>query len=97
MVLAVLGAVAMAGAAPRNPAAQPDADFLEFLGSWHAEDDRWVDPFQVGEPPGTKDGERNQDVRSGDNRDRENLWPNPRNESNQQGSASTLPRRDVNP
>ena len=31
--------------------------FLEFLGSWHTGNDRWVDPFYVGEVPALETGE----------------------------------------
>jgi len=38
-------------AAPRDAASPPDTDFLEFLGSWHTGDDKWIDPFQVDDSP----------------------------------------------
>jgi hypothetical protein len=42
---AILG-IAAAGAAPAGRAADPppapDLDFLEYLGSWQAEDEEWV-------------------------------------------------------
>jgi len=40
-----------AQAAPRDAASPPDTDFLEFLGSWHTGDDKWIDPFQVDDSP----------------------------------------------
>lgn len=43
-----------AHAAPREVAPAPDADFLEFLGSWHTGDDRWVDPFRAADLSGAE-------------------------------------------
>ena len=39
-------------AAPPDPAPLPDAEFLEFLGSWHTGDDRWIDPVHAVEMTG---------------------------------------------
>ena len=44
--LLLLGIVLM-GTAPPDVGNEPDADFLEFLGSWQMGEDRWVDPFTV--------------------------------------------------
>lgn len=98
MVLVVLGAVAMADAAPRDPLSPPDVEFLEFLGSWHTGDDRWVDPFQVDEPPGAKDSEHNQDVRSGDDRGEKVPQPITPNDGVKQPERDpAFPRRDIKP
>lgn len=97
MVLAVVGAAALTNAGPREPAPTPDADFLEFLGSWHTGDDRWIDPFQVDEAPSAKDGEGNHDARSRDDLEERNTRLNPRDESKQQGRDTTMPRRDMKP
>lgn len=98
MVLAVVGAVTMVDAAPRDPVPPPDADFLEFLGSWHTGDDRWVDPFQVDDASGAERDEHNQDVGSRGDRERRNPHADvPQDESRQAGTDSTLPRRDVKP
>ena len=51
LIVAVLGAVVLVGATPRETVQPPDDDFLEFLGSWHTGEDRWVDPFQTDEGP----------------------------------------------
>lgn len=51
MMVAVMLVAQVVEAAPRDSGPPPEADFLEFLGSWHTEDDRWVDPFYVGEVP----------------------------------------------
>ncbi|MEW6247381.1 MAG: hypothetical protein AB1555_11840 [Nitrospirota bacterium] len=42
-------AVQVSDAAPREADSLPEADFLEFLGSWRTEDGTWVDPFQQDE------------------------------------------------
>jgi hypothetical protein len=47
-----------AEAAPESPI-QPDADFLEFLGSWstgHARP-QWIDPFNIQDPPDQEIGD----------------------------------------
>ncbi len=48
----VILSVVMAEAAPQGAASPPDADFLEFLGSWNTGDAHptWVDPFQLDDP-----------------------------------------------
>lgn len=51
LMVAVVLVAQMAEAMPRDSGSPPDADFLEFLGSWQTGDDRWVDPFHVGEVP----------------------------------------------
>jgi len=51
-VLAAILLAQAAVAAPREAAAPPEADFLEFLGSWNTGDQqqKWIDPFQLGDP-----------------------------------------------
>ena len=97
MILAVVGVVAMADATPRDTVPPPEDDFLEFLGSWHTGDDRWVDPFQVDEVPGAEQGERNSDIRPRDGRDRKTPQAPPYDSSGQPERESTVPRRDVKP
>ena len=50
--VAVILSVVLAEASPQGAAGLPDADFLEFLGSWNTGDDHptWVDPFQLDDP-----------------------------------------------
>ena len=47
-------AVGVAEAAPALPIEAPDAELLDFLGSWQDEDGRWVDPFAVTNDPVTQ-------------------------------------------
>ena len=51
LLLWVCLTAALAQAAPEPPlrSEEVDADFLDFLGSWENETDRWVDPFRIGE------------------------------------------------
>ena len=60
---ALLGVAQAAAAAPPEAAQVPDADFLEFLGSWHTGEDRWVDPFRATEVSG-RDSRETQAERS---------------------------------
>lgn len=59
-------------AAPVAVGDQPDADFLEFLGTWTSRDDKtkkWVDPFQLDEPVLSGTGEPTDDRSARDQRD----------------------------
>lgn len=49
---AVVLSVVVATAATQGTTDQPDADFLEFLGSWSTGESRprWIDPFQLDDP-----------------------------------------------
>ncbi len=79
---------AMAQAEPRGAAGLPDADFLEFLGSWNPGGDHpaWVDPFQLDDPVLTDADQpnatpsqpqrRSEPKRSGTDDDR-TKWPTP--------------------
>lgn len=53
---ALLWMAVSAAAAPPEATPIPDADFLEFLGSWHTGDGRWVDPFHAAELSGAETG-----------------------------------------
>lgn len=98
MIVAVVGAMAIANAAPHDPTPAPDTDFLEFLGSWHTGDDRWIDPFQVDETPGGEHGQRNQDSSSRNKRDQKSPQATPPYDGAKQAEhEATVPRRDVKP
>lgn len=59
-------------AAPVAVGDQPDADFLEFLGTWTSGGERtkkWVDPFQLDEPVLSESGEPTDDRSARDQRD----------------------------
>lgn len=60
----LLWAAAAAHAAPPEAAPAPDADFLEFLGSWQTGDGRWVDPFHADDLPGMETTEPQKGTRS---------------------------------
>lgn len=56
----------MAASAATPEASQaPDADLLEFLGTWNTGDGRWVDPFHTAEWPGTEAAAPQKDQRAG--------------------------------
>lgn len=61
-----------AAALPRE-AAPADADFLEFLGSWSAGDDKWVDPFQDDDLPDLEQEGETKDSLPRDSRDRHGI------------------------
>lgn len=85
-------------AAPREVAPVPDADFLEFLGSWHTGDDRWVDPFRAADLSATETGSSQKSGRSSEGpepprmRQEEN-----REEPDRKGSRPVDPLRDMKP
>lgn len=60
----ILG-MATVGAAPSDVGITPDAAFLEFLGSWHTGDDRWVDPFELETEPDSDHSIHLDDQKSG--------------------------------
>ncbi len=51
---ALLWMAVSAAAAPPEATLVPNADFLEFLGSWHMGDGQWVDPFHAAELSGAE-------------------------------------------
>lgn len=69
VLLALLVAVQVAEVAPRDPGPSPDADFLEFLGSWHTGDNKWIDPFQEDDVPVLETGNRQEELREREFRD----------------------------
>jgi hypothetical protein len=88
----------LAEAAPRDAGPPPDADFLEFLGSWNTADDKWVDPFQEDDSPVLETSEPASPSASRDIQDRsrtKQLDQEPSTSENQ--PASQRPRRDVTP
>ena len=75
-------------AAPVAVGDQPDADFLEFLGTWTSGDERtkkWVDPFQLDEPVLSESGEPTDDRSARDQRD------DPRQKQRQDDNPSREP------
>lgn len=75
----------------------PDAEFLEFLGSWNTGDNRWMDPFQVDDtnPAGV---ERRPPPRSNDEGQGKSYQRTvPQEQPSTSNSGSAFPRRDVKP
>jgi len=96
MGCALLGTGVLAAAAPPEATQAPDADFLEFLGSWHTGDSRWVDPFQAVELSGTETVMPQKDQRSGPTQEapRTNRREN-REGTDQQGASPIDPMREL--
>ena len=97
-MMAALLMAQQAAAAPREVGPQPDADFLEFLGSWRTGDDHiWVDPFQVDDPSEIEPHEPEvlspKDPRGQPRMKRRDLEPS----TTQQEPAPRGPRRDMTP
>jgi len=101
MMVAVIFVAQVVEASPRDSAPPPEAEFLEFLGSWHTEDDRWVDPFYVGEVPTLETVEHDaasQRSQSGGQRQKQPLEQTL--ESSRKGTKRTdvtVPQKDVKP
>ncbi len=97
LILVVLVAF-RAEAAPQDSGPPPDADFLEFIGSWHTGDDRWVDPFRVGGGPDLETGAKESAPRrpkAGGQTSRPPVETN--QESSRKGEDVVVPQRDVQP
>ena len=85
-----------AEAAPQDSGPPPDADFLEFIGSWHTGDDRWIDPFRVGSGPDLEPGAKESALRRPKAGGQTNKPPVETNqESNRKGTDVIVPQRDV--
>jgi hypothetical protein len=97
-VALVLWAVAVE-AVPPTAADPPDADFLEFLGSWTSGNDqpKWVDPFQVDDPIPTEPDQITED-QSRNRRDAtKQKQRDDKNPSREPSSSSVRPGGGVNP
>ncbi|MFO0707128.1 MAG: hypothetical protein U0412_09765 [Nitrospira sp.] len=94
----LLWAAPAAAAAVPEATQVPDTDFLEFLGSWHTGEDRWVDPFRAADVAGRAgrdtQAERQrgqvQEMPQGRRRD-------VRDESDRRNSRPVDPGQDVKP
>jgi len=94
----LLWMVAAAHAAPREVAPVPDADFLEFLGSWHTGDDRWIDPFHAADLSGVETGDPQKDSRpSGAQEPPRTKRRESREEPDRKGSRPVEPQREMTP
>ena len=58
LVMGLVVAVQVADAAPRNIEPAPDAEILEFLGTWATDDGKWMDPMQLEDIPLPETGEQ---------------------------------------
>lgn len=96
IVLAVVCGAAIAQAEPREAVQAPDAEFLEFLGSWRMDDNRWTDPFRINEASGGLI-ERSQSPAASGRRQDSRQPSDVRGETAQPEKGRSLPRRDVNP
>ncbi|ALA60938.1 hypothetical protein [Nitrospira moscoviensis] len=96
LLILLAAAVSLAEAAPRDAMPAPDADFLEFLGSWHVGDERWIDPFQLDDPPGIGSSGRSQDATK-DEGARTRQPTGPQDDARPRQSDRSHPRRDVMP
>jgi hypothetical protein len=61
LVLALTGACLAQPAAAQEEAEAPDLDFLEYLGSWQAEDDEWFEIAEWEKDNAEKDAEKERD------------------------------------
>lgn len=101
MMVAVILVAQVVEAAPRDSAPPPEAEFLEFLGSWHTEDDRWVDPFYVGEVPAFETVEHDPASQRSEAARQAQKQPSEKTrESSRKGTQRTdvtVPQKDVKP
>jgi len=97
VIMAVLCMLAGAEAAPPDLSPQPDAEFLEFLGSWPTEDNRWTDPFQVDKVPHVERGGQPPDRRVRDAGTRNVPGRPPDDGSRGSKHDAADPQRDMTP
>jgi len=90
----VVGAVTVASAVSHDIEPSPDADFLEFLGSWQTEDGRWMDPFNMKDFPGAKKPGSDEGATSRDRPAEKNIGPDSQDLKN---IEPTMPRREGRP
>lgn len=94
----LLWGAATAYAAPRDAAPVPDADFLEFLGSWQTGDDRWVDPFHAADLSGKEAVDPQRDIRPSESQARpQTKRRESREEPDRKGSRPVDPQREMTP
>lgn len=98
MLWALLWMGAGAYAASGEVAPAPEADFLEFLGSWHTGDDRWIDPFRAADLSGAETGKPQKNIRSTEDKGppRIRLREN-HQEPDQKGSRTSDPLNEMKP
>lgn len=90
--------VAEVYAAPRDAAPVPDAEFLEFLGSWHTGDDRWIDPFHAADSSGKESSDPQKDIRPPESQARpQTKRRESRGEPDSKSSRTVDSQREVTP
>ena len=95
---ALLWMVAASQAAPGDVAPVPDAEFLEFLGSWHTGDDRWVDPFRAADLSGAQAATSQKPSRSTEEKEPLRISPGAnRLEPDRKGSRTSDPLNEKKP
>lgn len=98
MLWALLWTGAGAYAASGEVAPAPEADFLEFLGSWHTGDDRWVDPFRAADLSGAETGKPQKNSRSTEDKGPPKIRPRENHqEPDQKGSRTNDPLNEMKP
>lgn len=95
VLLALFVAVQVAEAAPRDPSPPPEAAFLEFLGSWQTGDNQWVDPFTEDEAAVLGTGDRREEPREREFRDRPKRKQLDPNESSSTKETDPTPSRRI--
>jgi len=98
LMVAVLLVAQIAQAAPRDIGEPPDIDFLEFLGSWNTGEERWIDPFDVGEVPALETRDQDSEPRRSEAGDQTKRRPAEKaRESSPNGTNVVVPLNDVKP
>lgn len=95
---ALLWVAAGAQAASEEVAPAPEADFLEFLGSWQTGDNRWVDPFRAADLSEVQAGAPQKPGRSTDDNGPPRMRPRDNHqEPDQKGSRTGDPVNGMKP
>jgi hypothetical protein len=97
MVLFLIGASTLAQAEPPTAVTAPDAEFLEFLGSWSTGDNQWMDPFQIDDTALEGLERRTTPRLKEEGYDKNSQQAVPHEQPPTSSSGSAFPRRDVKP
>lgn len=95
---ALLWTAAGAQAASQEVVPVPEADFLEFLGSWQTGDNRWVDPFRAADLSGAQAGAPQKPARSTDDHGAPRMRPRENyQEPDRKGARTGDPVNEMKP
>lgn len=95
---ALLWMAAGSHAASEEVAPVPEADFLEFLGSWQTGDNRWIDPFRAADLSGSQAGLPQKLGRSTEGKGLPRIKPREnRQEQDQKGSRTSDSVNEMQP